>query len=243
MTDPADCSKINWSILDNALNEIASYGNQAAVRFYLEYPDGSGTHPANAIPRCFDGHVTYRTNTRWGTTSPDYDNAYLLDALSGFIAAFGARYDGDPRIGFIHLGLIGLWGEWHTWPYDTDTSGDSYPNYMPTDEHAARILRAYDDAFDQTKLEVRYPDSAGGAATGLDVGYHDDSFCFREGSPWPASRCRSRSAAPPGRSSSGRSPWAARTSGSPRRWAARSGPRSRPRRSRPGRAAQGRSTT
>ncbi|NJP97629.1 DUF4832 domain-containing protein [Nonomuraea sp. FMUSA5-5] len=183
MTDPADCSKINWSILDNALNEIASYGNQAAVRFYMEYPDGSGTHPANAIPHCFDGHVTYRTNTRWGTTSPDYDNAYLLDALSGFIAAFGARYDGDPRIGFIHLGLIGLWGEWHTWPYDTDTSGDSYPNYMPTDEHAARILRAYDDAFDETKLEVRYPDSAGGAATGLDVGYHDDSFCFREGSP------------------------------------------------------------
>ncbi|WP_318528333.1 fibronectin type III domain-containing protein [Nonomuraea gerenzanensis] len=183
MTDPADCSKINWSILDSALNEIASYGNQAAVRFYMEYPDGSGTHPANAIPRCFDGHVPYRTNTRWGTTSPDYDNPYLLDALDDFIAAFGARYDGDPRIGFIHLGLIGLWGEWHTWPYDTDTSGDSYPNHMPTDAHAAQLLRAYDAAFDETKLELRYPDSAGGAATGLDLGYHDDSFCFREGSP------------------------------------------------------------
>jgi chitodextrinase len=183
MTDPADCSKINWSLLDSALNEIASYGNQAAVRFYLEYPGGSGSHPANAIPRCFDGHVTYRTNTYWSTTSPDYDNPYLLDALGDFIAAFGARYDGDPRIGFIHLGLIGLWGEWHTWPYDTDTGGDSYPNFMPTDAHAAQILRAYDNAFDETKLELRYPDSAAGAATNLDIGYHDDSFCYREGSP------------------------------------------------------------
>ncbi|MFC4122865.1 fibronectin type III domain-containing protein [Nonomuraea zeae] len=183
MTDPADCSKYNWSVLDAALTEIASYGNQAAVRFYLEYPGGSGSHPANAIPHCFDGHVTYRTNTYWSTTSPDYDSPYLLDALGDFIAAFGARYDGDPRIGFIHLGLIGLWGEWHTWPFDTDTGGDTYPNFMPTDAHAAQILQAYDDAFARTKLEARYPDSAAGAATNMNIGYHDDSFCYREGSP------------------------------------------------------------
>ncbi|MEU6854168.1 DUF4832 domain-containing protein [Actinacidiphila alni] len=183
MTDPNNCGSYNWSIVDNALDEIASYGNQAAIRFYMEYPDGTGTHPANAIPHCFDGHVTYRTNTQWGTTSPDYDSPYLLDALDAFIAAYGARYDGDPRIGFINLGLIGLWGEWHTWPYDTDTSSDSFPNYMPTDAHAARIIQDYDNAFQHTKLEVRYPSSGGGAANSLDIGYHDDSFCFREGSP------------------------------------------------------------
>ncbi|WP_084558108.1 fibronectin type III domain-containing protein [Hamadaea tsunoensis] len=183
MTDAANCNSYNWTVLDNALNEIASYGNQAAIRFYLEYPGGSGTHPGNAIPHCFDGHVTYRNNTYWGTVSPDYDSAYLLTALGNFIAAFGARYDGDPRIGFIHLGLIGLWGEWHTWPFDTDTTGDSYPNLMPTDAHAAQIITDYDNAFNKTKLEVRYPDSGGGGANNLDVGYHDDSFCYKEGSP------------------------------------------------------------
>ncbi|MFJ8795762.1 DUF4832 domain-containing protein [Streptomyces sp. NPDC102462] len=184
MKDAFDCGNYDWSALDGALDEIASYGNQAAVRFYLEYPGGTGSHPANAVPRCFDGHVAYRTNAYWGTTSPDYDSPYLLDALKDFIAAFGARYDGDPRIGFIHMGLVGLWGEWHTWPYDTDTSGDSYPNYMPTDAHGAEILRAYDSAFTHTRTEVRYPDAAGGAADSLPaVGFHDDSFCFREGSP------------------------------------------------------------
>ncbi|MFB4300377.1 DUF4832 domain-containing protein [Actinomadura sp. NTSP31] len=182
MTDAADCNSYDWSKVDAALNESARYGNQVALRFYMEYPDGSGTHPANAIPHCFDGHVPYRTNTRWNTTSPDYDNAYLLTGLKNFIAAFGARYDGDPRLGFVHLGLIGLWGEWHTWPYDSDTS-DGYPDYMPTNAHLADILQAYDSAFSKTKLEVRYPDAGGGAANTRDVGYHDDSFCYREGSP------------------------------------------------------------
>src|SRR5262249_54585496 len=37
--------------------------------------------------------------------------------------------------------------------------------------------------FNKTKLEIRYPDSAGGAANTHDIGYHDDSFCYREGSP------------------------------------------------------------
>ncbi|WP_433605907.1 fibronectin type III domain-containing protein [Dactylosporangium sp. CA-139114] len=182
MTSATDCSTYNWSIVDNALNEIASYGNQAAIRFYMEYPGGTGSHPGNAIPHCFDGHVTYRNNTFWGTVSPDYDSAYLLTAVTNFINAFGARYDGDPRIGFINLGLVGLWGEWHTWPFDTDTA-DGYPNLMPTDAHAAQIVAAFDNAFNTTKLEIRYPDSAGGAANARDIGYHDDSFCYKEGSP------------------------------------------------------------
>ncbi|MFT4283654.1 MAG: DUF4832 domain-containing protein [Protaetiibacter sp.] len=183
MKNPGNCASYDWSVLDAALDETASYGNQAALRFYIEYPGGSGTHPANAIPPCFDGHVSYRTNAYWGTTSPDYDSPYLLSALSDFIAAFGARYDGDPRIGFIHLGLIGLWGEWHTWPYDTDTTSDTYPNLMPTDAHGAQIIQAFDNAFSTTKLEIRYPGAAGGAANSRDIGYHDDSFCYREGSP------------------------------------------------------------
>src|SRR5690242_9450337 len=183
MTNATNCGSYDWSLVDQALNESATYGNQTALRFYLEYPGGSGTHPANAIPHCFDGHVAYRNNAYWNTTSPDYDNAYLLTAVKNFIAAFGARYDGDPRIGFIHTGIVGLWGEWHTWPYDTDMSGDGYPYYMPTDAHGQEILQAYDNAFNTTKLELRYPGAGGSGANGLNIGYHDDSFCYREGSP------------------------------------------------------------
>ena len=182
MTSASNCGSYNWSIVDAMLAETAGNGNQAAIRFYLTYPGGTGSHPGNAIPACFNGNVATRADTYWNVTHPDYDSPYLINALKNFIAAFGARYDGDPRLGFIHLGLVGLWGEWHTWPYDTDTA-DGRPNYMPTDANGAQLVAAFDTAFNRTKVEIRYPDAAGGAANSRDIGYHDDSFCFREGSP------------------------------------------------------------
>ncbi|MDI1461289.1 DUF4832 domain-containing protein [Catellatospora sp. KI3] len=182
MTNASNCGSYNWAILDSMLAETAGYGNQAAIRIYLTYPGGTGSHPANAIPACFNGNVATRADATWNVVHPDYDSPFLINALKNFVAAFGARYDGDPRIGFIHLGLVGLWGEWHTWPYDTDT-GDGLPNYMPTDANGAQIVAAFDTAFNRTKVEIRYPDAAGGAANSRDIGYHDDSFCFREGSP------------------------------------------------------------
>ena len=74
MKDASDCGRYDWSALDDSLDAIAAAGNQAAVRFYMEYPGGSGSHPADAIPSCFAGHVNNRDNAYWGTTSPDYDS-------------------------------------------------------------------------------------------------------------------------------------------------------------------------
>ncbi|GAA1360470.1 fibronectin type III domain-containing protein [Catellatospora chokoriensis] len=182
MTSAANCGSYNWSIIDSMLAETAGYGNQAAIRIYMTYPGGTGSHPANAIPPCFNGNVATRADATWNVTHPDYDSPFLINALKNFIAAFGARYDGNPRLGFIHLGLVGLWGEWHTWPYDTDTA-DGLPDYMPTDANGAQLVAAFDAAFNTTKVEIRYADAAGGAANSRDIGYHDDSFCFREGSP------------------------------------------------------------
>ena len=65
------------------------------------------------------------------SVSPDYSDPRLVTALEAFITALGRRYDGDPRIGFITLGLIGFWGEWHTWPYDGWTQPE---NWMPGTE-------------------------------------------------------------------------------------------------------------
>jgi uncharacterized protein DUF4832/carbohydrate binding protein with CBM6 domain len=177
MTNASDCDQLDWTAVENMLNETASYGNTAAIRFYLDYPSGN---PTNGMPACWNGKVPTNNDTYWNTQSPDYNNPFLLSSLQYFIGQFGAKYDGDPRIGFIQLGLIGYWGEWHTWP-ENGTGG--YADFMPTDANAATIVNAYASAFHKTKIEVRYPASAGGAANSLDIGYHDDSFCYREGSP------------------------------------------------------------
>ena len=184
----SDCNSFNWSIVDNFLNDVASRGRQSILRFYVEYPGGTGSHPANGIPPCVNGKVTMRTNAYWNTTSPDYDDPDMINAFTTFIAAFGARYDGDPRIGFIQAGLVGLWGEWHTWPYDADLgpgsdTSDGYPNYMPTAATMSTILDAYDAAFNKTSLEVRYA-HVGDARTD-NIGYHDDSFAYIESGTVP----------------------------------------------------------
>jgi len=180
MTDANNCQSYDWSAVDSMLNEVASYGNTAAIRFYLEYPSGS---PADGIPACFTGHVSTRADSYWDTTSPDYDSPFLLNAVGDFISALAARYDGDPRIGFIQAGIVGLWGENHTWPYNGDPASGGYPNYMPTNADFTKIVDDFADDFHRTQVEVRYPYTAGGAASGLNIGYHDDSFCALEGSP------------------------------------------------------------
>ncbi|MBR7837086.1 fibronectin type III domain-containing protein [Actinospica durhamensis] len=178
MTDANNCQDYDWSAVDAVLNEVASYGNTAAIRFYLEYPSGS---PADGIPACFTGHVSTRADSYWDTTSPDYDSPFLLSAVGNFISALAARYDGDPRIGFIQAGIVGLWGENHTWPYNGDPASGGYPDYMPTNADFTKIVDDFADDFHRTQVEVRYPYTAGGAASGLDIGYHDDSFCAIEG--------------------------------------------------------------
>ncbi|WP_204040187.1 fibronectin type III domain-containing protein, partial [Acrocarpospora phusangensis] len=183
MKDPASCSVFDWSVFEKALDEAAVWGRQMAFRFYVEYPGGSGTHPGNGIPPCLTGKMALRGNGQWGTVSPDYDDPDVIAAFVSFINAFAARYDhagpggtADPRLGFMSLGLVGLWGEWHTWPYDRDPA-DGYPDLMPTDATITTLIHAYDAAFDNIQLEVRYP-LAGADSPG--IGFHDDSWPYRE---------------------------------------------------------------
>ncbi|GAA3215366.1 fibronectin type III domain-containing protein [Dactylosporangium siamense] len=183
MKDPASCAVFDWSVFEKALDEAAVWGRQVAFRFYLEYPGGSGTHPGNGIPPCLNGKMALRTNGFWGTVSPDYDDPDVIAAITSFITAFANRYDragpggtADPRIGFMSLGLVGLWGEWHTWPYDRDAA-DGYPDLMPTDATIRTIIGAFDAAFANIQLEVRYP--LAGTET-ANIGFHDDSWPYKE---------------------------------------------------------------
>ena len=45
---------------------------------------------------------------------PDFGDPIFLECLERFMAVFGARYNGDPRIECIDVGTIGTWGEGHT---------------------------------------------------------------------------------------------------------------------------------
>jgi hypothetical protein len=165
MTGP---ETFDWRPLDRLLDEVARRGNQTIFRVWLEFPD----RPSGVPKFLLDAGVKL---TQWNNgkdqlprtnLTPDYENERLVAALERFIAALGQRYDGDPRIGFITAGLLGSWGEWHTFPRK---------DLFASQNIQRRVLDAYQKAFVKTRILVRYP-TADNAS--WPVGYHDDSFAW-----------------------------------------------------------------
>ncbi len=160
-------TNFDWTRLDTLIGNIANRGHQAVFRIYLDYP----TLPTGIPQYLLDAGLVTHSYTDYGnnniSVSPDYENPLLRQALTNFIAALGARYDGDSRIGFITLGLLGFWGEWHTYPHDSWFASIAVQN---------EVLSAYEAAFANTRLLVRYP--MGTNPAGRRLGYHDDSFAY-----------------------------------------------------------------
>jgi hypothetical protein len=188
--------------MEPQLDSITSRGDQAVMRVYLDYPTRTTGIPQFLLDAGLKVHpYTFFGNTMQpsDSVSPDYDDPRLVDAMTHFIAEFGRRYDGDPRLGFIELGLVGFWGEWHTWPMDgTDHEtavlkarpDPKVENWMPSQQTQQKIIQAYADAFTKTRLLMRYPmlPPVGQTASPgrlipygslkYNIGYHDDSFAY-----------------------------------------------------------------
>ncbi len=174
MTGPTN---FDWGPFERKLQQAAARGCQFIARFYLEWPGRS-----TGVPRfLLDSGLLLRTWTNTNTQpwppavdhTPDYQDPRLRTALTNFIHAFGARYDGDPRLAFVQVGLLGTWGEWH-----------NHPNHQwfASKTVQRELLDAYEAAFRRTKLLVRYPagpDHPRYADNSTrPLGYHDDSFAW-----------------------------------------------------------------
>lgn len=180
----------DWTKLDAQINAIAARGHQAAFRVYVDYPKRSTGLPQYLLDA---GLTTYAyTDSDNGTTnstsvSPDYRDPRLIKAFTDFINAAGARYDGDPRIGFITAGLYGFWGEWHV--HSHPTVGEP-ANWTMQQTDKDLLLRTYLQAFTRTLILVRYATITSDASLKTAFGYHDDSFAYQTLGPsswhfWP----------------------------------------------------------
>ena len=170
-------NKFDWQPLESLLNDIASRRKQTVFRIWMEYPGHD-----NGIPKFLEEagvKVTEWMNTNTApfpptkVRTPDYSNPKVRKALQDFISALGKRYDGDPRIGFITAGLLGTWGEWHTYPRN---------DLMAKKEVQNEVMAAFEDVFERTPILLRYPAGKNNhqyaANDGRAFGYHDDSFAW-----------------------------------------------------------------
>ena len=150
-----------------------------AVPYTLEW----APFPVNTVVTGRDTYDFY--DNKRISFSPNYNDPKVQEKLLRFVATLGDRYDGGPRIGFITAGLYGFWGEEHTYPYNGAVSSQNPAgiNWMPSEEFRAQLVEAWDDAFDETFIQNRYPIEATKAHG---MGYYDDSFGYAtlEGTSW-----------------------------------------------------------
>ena len=179
----------DWAPLEHLLDDIASRGHQAILRFRYEYPreqtpDYPGVPGATGVPRFIkdlpDYHETFSPNP--GGDGPtwyaDWSHPALRDFTMRFFADFAARYDRDPRIAFLEVGF-GHWAEYHI--YGTpEQLGKNFPSL----EFQAQFLTSLNgwlratpwivsvDAANTNRAEL----SSAPALTALPFGLFDDTF-------------------------------------------------------------------
>ncbi len=181
--------EFDWRPLEAILDDVAGRGHQAVFRVYLEFPGKQGVIPEFLLEDGLRVHKYVHQKTHpfrpVSVETPDYEDENLRRSLKRFIAALGEKYDGDPRIGFITAGLLGAWGEWHTYPRPELFAGKAVQE---------EVMTAYEAAFRTTHVLLRYPagenDPRYAANSGRRFGYHDDSFAWatlhtgRRGDEW-----------------------------------------------------------
>eukprot|EP00033_Pygsuia_biforma_P005779 GCRY01006398.1.p1 GENE.GCRY01006398.1~~GCRY01006398.1.p1 ORF type:complete len:184 (-),score=15.67 GCRY01006398.1:510-1061(-) len=107
----------NWEVVEKALNKAKASFRHLVLRFYLDSPNccPSGTYVSGIPWYLFEKTPplpTYSYTEYGGGWSPDYTDERLISLIEDFFSRFGQLYDGDPRLGFLQVGLIGFWGEW-----------------------------------------------------------------------------------------------------------------------------------
>jgi len=165
--------RVDFAPIEKWLYQAGSRGCQLTFRVYLEYP----THKKPDVPQfLIDGGLKI---TKWTNDdkqlihAPDYNNPQLRAAIDLLIAKLGEKYDGDPRIACLTMGMLGHWGEWHSYPRD---------ELFPKKEYQTHVMDQFAKAFTKTQVLMRYPagedDWSHAANANTKFGYHDDSFAW-----------------------------------------------------------------
>lgn len=135
---------------------------RTVLRVYLDYPNKEVALPQWLIDAGVK-MIPYSDAGIGKGLSPDYADPRLRAAMAKLIAAMGRRWDGDPQVAYVQLGLLGHWGEWHTYPRDELFAPAAVQKEVVDGMHAA---------FPHKPLMARTATAYLGRQPWL--GYHDD---------------------------------------------------------------------
>jgi hypothetical protein len=174
----------DWTTFEaNHFAPILAVDAQATflLRLVADYPDGVGTGLAahytggqneRDYPLFLEQPPLNIPGTDYASCdgdgpgrAPGWNTAAFQTQAVQLIQAFAARYDNDPRITAIQVGLLGLWGEWHQTGCESLEPGNAVK---------VAVRDAYAQAFTHARLQTRYPRNPD--AVGVNFGFHEDYF-------------------------------------------------------------------
>jgi hypothetical protein len=170
----------DWTAVKNVLDDVASRGHQAILRFRYTYP-GEKTAVPTYIKNSSGYNETKGKSEGLITYFPDWSFKELENFTLEFYTKFAQRYDSDPRMAFLQTGF-GLWAEYHI--YDGPMIlGKTFPSK----DFQKRFLRHLETEFRELHWSISI-DAADGDVTPfagspalLDIrfGLFDDSFLHK----------------------------------------------------------------
>lgn len=110
--------KYNFALVDQAFAVAARHrpAMNVGLRFMaLEDPASGSRIPDWLIKKGIKG--TWTPDGK--TFVPDLDDGMFIKYAQKLLAAFGKRYDGNPELAYVDIGLVGSWGEWHNSNFPT----------------------------------------------------------------------------------------------------------------------------
>ena len=187
----------DWSSFEKMLDDIASRGHQAIVRFRIEYPSETITNAsgctekvkgATAVPNYIKANKSYTEtySENPGGDGPtyyaDWSNKELQWFYKQFYTDFATKYDKDPRIAFVQAGF-GHWAEYHiygtTLKLDTNFAGKGYQSEFLT--HLDSLFKETPWSISIDAADKKYTPIAGNKTLlALGYGLFDDSFMHQE---------------------------------------------------------------
>ncbi|HEY0868041.1 MAG TPA: DUF4832 domain-containing protein [Fimbriimonas sp.] len=135
-------------------------GKHLVFRLTLDYPNRPPALPKWLIDK---GVKMTPYDQHGGGLSPDYESPILQRHLLKLIDAAGKRYNSNPRVAFVQLGILGHWGEWHTYPVDSLFASPKTQRWVVDAMHRAfpnKHIMARNAAYESVRLPW--------------IGFHDD---------------------------------------------------------------------
>ncbi len=164
---------LDWSMIDPWYEKFTRLG--LAVSFRISCSETPVKYATPAWVKA--AGATFHPFARGDQRAPEFSDPIFLAKLDSFLERFAARFDQDPKVLWMDVGSLGVWGEGHTY--------HSTRRPIPL-EVQKRHLDLHAKHFKSVTLIINddYGEAAVKYARGLGFGLRDDSICVNPQRPY-----------------------------------------------------------